>query len=150
MNDQETSFAEFIIEMMIIKGYTNNALAAIAGVSNRAVVEARHGLLEKMLSGGEISLRKRNGVSHSTLRLLRALDADEEYWLKRLGLDANAMKTAVRNIRRSPQTLTSKLGQLMDKPVDGEHVTRINKVHRALGAMFTTEMLFRILLRETE
>jgi hypothetical protein len=148
MNDQTTSFSNFITEQMVMKGYSSSTLAQIAGVSNRIIVEARMGLLENMLHNG-ITHRKLLGVSRSIPRLLRALDADEEYWVNKLGLHNPKNRTTPRT-HQSPQTLASRVRLIMDKPVDEKHIAQIKKVHRALGDMFTTEMLFRILLRETE
>jgi hypothetical protein len=148
MNDRTTSFSDFITERMVMKGYSSSTLAQIAGVSNRIIVEARMGLLENMLRNG-ITRRKLLGVSRSIPRLLRALDADEEYWVNKLGLHTSANRTTPRT-HQSPQTLASRVRFIMDKPVEARHIAQINKVHRALGDMFTTEMLSRILLRETQ
>ncbi len=147
MNDRTTSFSDFITERMVMKGYSSSTLAQIAGVSNRIIVEARMGLLENMLRNG-ITHRKLLGVSRSIPRLLRALDADEEYWMDRLGLNDVGRKVPSGHIPRSTDAFTSKVRIILDKPLDAAHITRIQKAHKVLGDAFTTRTLLSILIQD--
>lgn len=81
-------------------------------------------------------------------RLLRALDADEKYWMDRLGLNDVERRAPSEYSPRSADVFTSKVRNILDKPLDAAHITRIQKVHKVLGNAFTTRILLSILTQD--
>ncbi len=80
------TWSVFVRQSAKERKWNQRAFAQKAGVSARAIQEAVSGLAEEMLKGDEISHHKRLGLVASTVRIMKALDADRNYWMKHLNL----------------------------------------------------------------
>lgn len=90
MSETSLQISSTLTRALIDNGATNRVIAQGAGVSNRAVVEARHGVdLEK------VTRRKRQGVARSFTRLSIFFRLDPSIVLRELHLDPDAPELRV-------------------------------------------------------
>lgn len=155
-NNDTLSFAQFVDDAMVTQGLSARALAFEAGISFRAITEARSGQLEIGLVSDTLSLRKRIGLMKSTPRLLKGLGADVEKWMTSLGLTDDNLRVARRNApqwwkeggpKTKIRTVFAQANDISSQPVPSQCVDELRKVQVVLGDLFTVEMLVRILLR---
>jgi transcriptional regulator with XRE-family HTH domain len=134
------SFADFLNSVMREKGWASRDLAERARSSFRTISDARSGKLEESLNGN-VSIRKKAGLSSTVYRILCALGCEPREWMDKLGLEIPESRSV------EETRFEHRLRRVLKEPVTAEDIERFGQAQKALGDLFSVEIMLQIIMR---